>query len=69
MPNYIVDSTTAMASTPADRPTPSSNPEIEVTPEMIGAGVSEFVGYDSGVDTPQDAVLRIYLAMRSVERR
>ena len=38
--------------------------EIEITPEMIEAGVGEFLGYDSRFEEPRDAVIQIYLAMQ-----
>jgi hypothetical protein len=46
-----------------------SGTEVEITPAMIKAGVLEFASFDSRVDFDRDAVLRIYLAMCSVERK
>ena len=37
--------------------------EIEVTPEMIEAGVSEFCSFDRRFDDEAEAVRRIFLAM------
>ena len=37
--------------------------EIEVTPEMIEAGVEALVGYDPRFDLEEDAVKKIFLAM------
>lgn len=37
--------------------------EIEITPAMIAAGVSEFEGYDRRFDLDREIVARIYSAM------
>ena len=37
--------------------------EVEITPEMLAAGLSEFLGYDSRFEMPEDVVQRIFLAM------
>jgi hypothetical protein len=48
----------------ADRPaTESTIEEIEITPEMIEAGVLEFLSFDSRFDSEEDAVTLIYQAM------
>jgi hypothetical protein len=36
---------------------------VEVTAEMIRAGVDEFLGFDARFDPPEIAVERIFLAM------
>jgi hypothetical protein len=38
-------------------------PEIEITTEMIAAGVNEFLDYDSDYERPVDAAVNIYEAM------
>ena len=56
---------------PVDEPAPrvefgeagAPETEIEITPEMIEAGVAEFLAYDSDYERPRDAVVEIYLAM------
>lgn len=57
----------------ADRVAPAGNPpatdEIEVTSEMISAGVKEFCAYDSRFEGPADCVEEIYLAMIKKRRR
>ena len=40
--------------------------EIEITPEMVEAGVSEFVKFDRRFDDEEDAVGNIYIAMEKV---
>lgn len=37
--------------------------EIEVTPEMIEAGVTELVGYNDDFESAEDAIRRIWQAM------
>ena len=37
--------------------------EIEITPEMIEAGLAEFFAYDSRFQSEEEAVKRIYGAM------
>ena len=46
----------------ADRPA-LSDTETEITPEMIEAGVEEFVSYDSRVEMPEDCVAEIFRKM------
>ena len=41
--------------------------EIEVTPEMIEAGVYELITFDSRFEDDESAVLRIYKAMESLK--
>ena len=41
----------------------SATDEIEITPEMIEAGLEEFGTYDSRFDVEEDVVKRIFLAM------
>jgi hypothetical protein len=45
----------------------SEEPEINITPEMISAGLSELACYDWG-ESEEEYVVRIYRAMES-ERR
>jgi hypothetical protein len=40
--------------------------EIEITPEMIEAGIEEFCGFDSRFESDEDAVVRIFKAMITV---
>ena len=40
--------------------------EVEITPEMIEAGVSELIEYDSRFESTESAVERIYYAMLNV---
>jgi hypothetical protein len=47
------------------RRTKAGAPEIEITPEMIEAGVAEFGRYDSRFGRPTEAVERIFMAMLS----
>lgn len=49
-----------------DRPAPELD-EIEIAPEMIKAGKSAFLDYDDDYEFAEDAVVRIFFAMRSVE--
>jgi hypothetical protein len=37
--------------------------DIEITPEMIEAGLSAFYDYDSRFEEPRDAIPAIYIAM------
>ncbi len=41
----------------------ASADKIEITEEMIEAGVSELVGYSDKYESEEDAVIRIYRAM------
>jgi hypothetical protein len=41
----------------------NSTDEIEITPEMIEAGLDEFVAYDDRFHFEEDAVRRIFRAM------
>lgn len=50
-----------------DRPAPTE--EIEITPEMIEAGVDVGCLYDMREDRWPDVVREIYAAMRALERR
>ena len=43
--------------------------QIEVTPEMVSAGKSALLEYDDDYEFAEDAVVRVYLAMRSIERK
>ena len=52
---------TAMSGTTTDK-------EIEVTPEMIEAGVREFCSYDSDLERPKDIVADIFRAMVRASR-
>jgi len=47
-----------------DAGAPGTDPEIEITPAMLKAGVSAFVAYDARFEGPQEAVAEIYTAMR-----
>lgn len=49
----------------SDRPAVETK-EIEVTPEMIEAGVGEVAGYDDRFETIEEVVERVYRAMRRV---
>lgn len=40
-------------------------PDIEITPEMIEAGVEVFCGYDSRFEGPEDVVVEIYEAIKA----
>lgn len=42
--------------------------DIDVTPEMVDAGVRELIQYDWQTETESDAVKRIYRAMRKLNR-
>ena len=44
-------------------------PEVEVTPEMIEAGLEEFTAYDDRFDRKEDEVRRIYEAMLAAAKR
>ena len=41
--------------------------EIEVTPQMIAAGVGELWGFDSYFFDPKEMAKQIFLAMKEVE--
>jgi hypothetical protein len=48
----------------ANAPRPErDDDEIEITPEMITAGVFAFSEYDSRFEGPEENAIRIYLAM------
>jgi len=47
---------------------PNSREKIEVTPEMIEAGLSAFYRYDSRYDVDSDGVKEFFLAMYRVHR-
>lgn len=52
----------------ADRPTPTppegdTSAEIEVTPEMIAAGIRVLCAYDSEFETREEGAARIFKAM------
>lgn len=47
----------------ADRPALKKGQEIEVTPEMIKAGVPELLDYDPRYEPPEAAVERLFAAM------
>ncbi len=53
-----------------DRPTrPEVDPSgdgIEITPEMIEAGVREFCAYDPRFENPREVVVEIWKAMFAV---
>ena len=49
------------ADRPANEPT-----EIEVTPEMVEAGVVEFCHFDSRFEDETDAVVRVYRVMAAL---
>jgi hypothetical protein len=51
----------------ADRPAREKD-EIEITPEMIEAGIEILYGYDRESAIAEDTVVAIYLAMREVVR-
>lgn len=42
--------------------------EIEITPEMIKAGVCALVAFNPDFESDRDAAVRIYLAMREHQR-
>ena len=44
------------------------SPEIEITPEMIEAGERELLSFSRKFEDDADAVIRIYQAMRPLER-
>jgi hypothetical protein len=46
----------------------ASQSSEEVTPEMVEAGVCALVGFDWVHNDTEDAVLRVYAAMRSKAR-
>ncbi len=46
-----------------NRNDPDRAAEIEITEEMIEAGVSEFLDYDSRFDFPEYVVKRIFIKM------
>lgn len=43
--------------------------EIEVTPEMVAAGVLSFSEYDCRFERPEELVVRVYCAMREALKR
>ena len=47
---------------PRDRPPPADG-EIEITPEMIEAGVATFYDWDSRIEEPSGLVRQIFQAM------
>ena len=49
-----------MIKTPEDR---QAGAEIEVTPEMIEAGVEAYVFFDPRVEEKEDLVVDVYVAM------
>jgi hypothetical protein len=52
-----------------DRPTPDpgrDHPEVEITSEMIAAGVSALSRYDSEFESREEGVARIFQAMHRV---
>ena len=53
-----------MIDAPADRPA-LDNDDIEITPEMIEAGVVELSYFNRDFEDDADAVTRIYSAMRA----
>jgi hypothetical protein len=48
---------------------PNSEHEIEVTREMIEAGLAEFLSFNDDYDDPKDCVISIFLAMLDHHRR
>jgi hypothetical protein len=54
-----------VADRPARREAP--DPELEVTPEMIEAGVRAFFEFDSRFEGEREAVIRIFQAMRAAQ--
>jgi hypothetical protein len=46
------------------RPEPPGNGEIEVTPDMVGAGINAFCAPDSEYENDAETVVRIYRAMQ-----
>jgi hypothetical protein len=53
----------------ADRPTLEISDEIEVTPEMIEAGMTAYRAYDHRVEEPVSLVWAIYEAMERLRPR
>ena len=53
----------------SDSRTTQPETEIEVTPEMIDAGVEELWQYNPTAEADSSRVLLIYRAMRLLERR
>lgn len=41
---------------------------IEVTPEMIEAGAAALAGWENDADSKLEAVVRIYSAMRDIDK-
>lgn len=44
-------------------------PEIEITPEMLKAGIKAFMDYDSRFEQESDAVIEIFEAMWAAKVR
>jgi hypothetical protein len=42
--------------------------EIEITPEMIEAGISQYVKADETLETREEIVVRIFMAMSAARR-
>lgn len=60
-PIYILDTTMTKSSNKADRPVLKD--EVEVTPEMLAAGVKVYVESDLRFESVESLVLDIYKAM------
>jgi hypothetical protein len=46
----------------------NSTDEIEITPEMIEAGIGELVAWNLDFHSEEDGVIRIYTAMTKARR-
>ena len=48
---------------------PATEAEVEITPEMIEAGICALVSYSSYFELEEDGVRKIYIAMVNAKRR
>jgi hypothetical protein len=55
------------SATHCERDDDPENCAIEITPEMIEAGVAQLLGFNRDFESEEDAVMRIYMAMRIKE--
>jgi hypothetical protein len=46
-----------------------ASPEIEITSEMIEAGLDEYAGYNHDFEGPRSMLIRVYRAMASASTR
>ena len=59
-----------MAASRSNLPPEAGAPDdIEITPEMMTAGVEEFCSFDGELERPEEVVTQIYLRMEHLRRR